>query len=448
MATVTSFPYFPGKSTELRMAHFDEIAYTADSTTTLYKFLDALCGDAGAGSLKKELFVQRLSASIETMYGSDLDYVFGSIRFLSRLSSEAYDYDPMSDMLTSDQWDEVKVKDAWFRARIVGFFTACAYGSQDDGLRNAVHSAVSSDCEIFEVWRYLDNFEIAAPLGRAPVTARNEVVVKPHKSSISPQEFRVLRDMIAKFIPIDTIVTIDTDGLMVAAPVGVNAIAADSSYYQVEKEVTGTPLLDQIPEPELLAIDLLPSEKWIFSKFPQLAPYAAFNISSETCFYYLVSGGARSPIDSVTYGTLDETGQMVAEASFEMFQETGVYSDWHPYEVADSPDNYPGGKYGLHPYEAPAVNPDQSEYQFPYASQKAYVDTKKAEVLAMGGIATDSQYRTPITQAGQTKRTYTPDLAVAYTAPTKDSTVTSSSTSRRPSGIRREIRDPAIMIRS
>ena len=42
----------PPKSTETRLEHFDEQLYTADPTTLLYKFVDALCGDAGAGSLK------------------------------------------------------------------------------------------------------------------------------------------------------------------------------------------------------------------------------------------------------------------------------------------------------------------------------------------------------------------------------------------------------------
>ena len=148
----------PPKSTERRLEHFDENVYAADSTTFLYKFIDAMCGDSGAGGLKKEAFIQRLSGAIAGIYGSDLDYIFGNVHFLSRAPSEAYNYDTMTQMLTSDAWDEVMVKDAWYRARITEFFAACTAGGTTEGVRMAVHAAVSSDCEIMENWRYIDNF--------------------------------------------------------------------------------------------------------------------------------------------------------------------------------------------------------------------------------------------------------------------------------------------------
>ena len=422
----------PSKSTELRLEHFDEDVYTADSSTVLFKFLDTMCGDSGAGTLKKEIFIQRLSGAISSIYGSDLDYIFGNVHFLSRSPEESYNYDTATEMLTSDQWDEVRIKDAWFRARITEYFKACTAGGTHEGIRLAVHAAVSVDCEIFEVWRYMDSFGLTAPLGRAPSNTRQEVVIRPHKEVLEPKERRLLRDMLDKLTPQDTVMTIDTQGLSVSSPVVVRAQAADSTYYQVEKIVTGTPVLDSLPAPELLAIDLDPTEKWLFSKSPELAPYAQFNISQEYGYYYLASGGTRSPIDAVTYGLLQSDGSVHAENPFQMYETTGQYGDWIEYELADSPDNYPGGKFGITPYAEPALNPDHSAYQFPYASQQAYVDEKKADVLAIGGLADDLRYRLPIEKPSQTKRTYTADLAIAYSAPARDSTITSSWTCRRP----------------
>ena len=98
------------------------------------------------------------------------------------------------------------------------------------------------DCEIFEVWRYMDDFGLTALLGRAPVSTRSEVVIKPHKTSLDPQEFRLLRDMLDKFLPTDCIPTINTQGLAVSMPVAVNSISANSTYYQVEKIVTALPV--------------------------------------------------------------------------------------------------------------------------------------------------------------------------------------------------------------
>lgn len=448
MASNDPFPLMPSKSTELRLEHFDPQVYVADSSTTLYKFIDALCGDAGAGSLKKEIFLQRLSGALTGIYGSDLDYIFGNVHFLSRTSSEAYPYNSMTDMLTSEQWDEVRVKDQWYRNRIREFFIACSLGGTIDGLRQIVHAATSVDCEVFEVWRYMDNFGLTGVLGRAPTSVRNEVVIKPYKAALDPQETRTLRTMLDKSMPLDSIMTIDVNGLSVSAPVPVRAITADSTYFQVERVVTGTPVLADLPAPELLAIDLDPTEKWLFSGSPELAPYAQFNITQEYGYYYLASGGTRSPIDSVGYGTLQADGTVKSEPPFEWFEPTGQFGPWVEYERADSPDNYPGGKFGIHPDSAPALNPDQSVYQFKYATQQDYINVKKAEVLTIGGFADDIRYRLPIEKAGVSKRTYTADLAIAYTAPVRDSTVTSSWTARKPRQTRNEIRDTGSFVRS
>jgi hypothetical protein len=438
----------PSKSTELRMEHFDENVYVADSTTLLYKFLDAMCGDGGAGSLKKEAFLQRLSGAISGTYGSDLDYIFGNAAFLSRAPSESYDYDAMTQMLTSDQWDEIEVKDAWYRARITEYFQACQAGGTTDGIRHAVHAACSVDCDVIENWRYIDNFGLGDNVGRAPHSARTEVTIKPFKAALEPKERRLLRDMLDKITPQDTIATISTDGLSVATPIPIRAITADSTYYEVQKVVTATPVLADLPNPELLAIDLDPTEQWLFSNSPELAPYAKFNITQEYGYYYLISGGSRSPIDSAVYGTLKPDNSLRIEIPFQIFETTGSFTAYTEYEIVDSPDNYPGGKFGLTPGAAPALNPDGTPYQFAYASEQAYIDQKKEQVIAMGGYADDARYRLPIEKASHSKRTYTADLAIAYVAPAKDSTVTSSWTSRKPKTANAEVRDTGNFVRS
>ena len=250
-------------------------------------------------------------------------------------------------------------------------------------------------------------------------------------------------------MPVDVIPTIDVNGLSVSQPIKVQSVAADSTYFQVEKMVTASPLLEAIPAPELLAIDLIPTEEWLFrATNPELAPYACFNITSEYGYYYLVSGGNRSPIDAVRYGTLDANGEFIPEASFEFFESTAQFTDWLEYEKADSPDNFPGGKYGMNPWLDEPLNPDGSPYQFPYPSQAAYVEAKKAEVLSLGGQASDSHYRLLVQKENQTKRVYTPDLAIAYSAPAKDSTVTSSCTGRHSRRNAGELRNPNAFVRS
>lgn len=446
--STSPWPLLPPKSTELRLEHFDEAIYNTDSDTLIYKLMDALCGDVGAGALKKQLFLARLNGALDNIYFSDLDYIFGNVHFLSRTTDESYSFDPMVDMLTSEQWDEVKVKDSWYRARIRDFFAACQRGGTSEGIRRCVQSAVTADCDLFEVWRYFDNFGLGSYLGRAPSSARNEIVVRPHKTELTPKEFRLLRDMLDKITPQDTIVTISVQGLSVSSPVAVRAVSADSTYYEVQKTVTPSPVLSELPPPEVLAIDLLPSEQWMLKGSPETAPYAAFNITQEYGYYYLISGGKRSPIDSVEYGTLQADGTVKPEPPLELYTTTGQYTDWQAYEIADSPDNYPGGKFGLTPNAAPAVNPDGSDYVFSWVSQQEYVESKKQEVLSVGGIADDVRFRYPIQKESRTKKFYRPELAIAYNPPTKDSTVTTSWTGRRPRTRSVEIRASSIFVRS
>lgn len=397
--------------------------------------MDALCGDAGAGSLLKEAFLLRLNNALETIYFNELDYIFGSVSFLSRSPAESYPYNPMADLLTSDQWDEVRVKDAWYRDRIRQFFIACGLGGTPMGLRTCVNAAVAVDCDIYESWRWVDNFgldeSVGVILGRAPSTARNEVTIRPHKLSLAPVEKRLLRDMLKRIMPVDCIITISTQGLAVASPVAVRSITADSTYFEVQKTITGTPVLEDLPPPELLPIDLDPSYQFLFSGSPEVAPYAAFNITSEYSYYYLISGGKRSPIDSVSYGTLQPDGTVRSEPNLELFETVSQYTEWREYERADSPDNFPGGKFGLTPSQGPPRNPDGTPYTFQYESQAAYIEVRKAEILNMGGLADDVRFKLPIQKESQAKRSYTPDLAVAFSPPAKESTVTSSWTARR-----------------
>jgi hypothetical protein len=477
----------PAKSTELRMDHFDEKVYKiGDETTILFKFLNALCGDAGAGSLKKEIFLQRLSGALDSIYASDLDYVFGNIRFLSRADSEAYDYDPMTQQLTTEKWNEVNAKDAQYRNRIREYFTACTHGNTIEGIRQAVHAAISVDCQVMESWRYIDNFGISTPVGRSVgnsyaatdlttghrvffsqdiaqtfvnsqttpsswaterVKGRNELTVVPYKATLTGRESRLMLQMLNKISNLDTVLTINPNGLSVYSPIKIQAITSDSTYYQVEKIVTGSPILGELPAPELLAIDLAPSENWLRPGSPELAPYAQFNISQEYGYYYLVSGGKRSPIDTVSYGTLLPGNRIAVAPNFEWSEESGQYGDWSRYEKADSPDNYAGGKFGLTPTQAPALNRDQSPYQFPYTSQYDYLTKKRAEVIALGGQAEEKRYRLPAQKPNFSKRTYTPDLAIAYTAPVRESTVTSSWSSRKPRYLGNEQRNPSLFVR-
>lgn len=428
--TQQPFPLIAPRSTARRLDHFDETVYTASNNTVLYRFVDALVGTTGAGALVNEIFLARANAALDTIYFNELDSIFGNLHFLSRSPAESYPYNPLVDLLTSEQWKEVAVKDEWYRGRIRDFFVACSKGGTPDGIRYAVHSAVGVDCDLYEVWRYMDNFGIQGYLGRSPATTRSEVVIRPHKDALHPAEMRLLRDMIGKIVPMETVVTVNVLGLSVSVPLKVAAATADSTYYEVQRVITPTPLMDQMPPPEMLPIDLLSTEQWMYSKDPTLAPYAAFNMTSEYGYHYL-AGNPRSPIDTVTYGTLQADGRVAPEENFIVYETDEKYTEWMIYEKADSPDNYPGGKYGLTPQKEPALNPDRTPYRFQYLSQSDFVSKKILDVTNRGGIANGDRYKLPIQQPQKVKREFLPEYAIAGEEPSRDSTVSKSITRRR-----------------
>jgi hypothetical protein len=425
------FPYVLGASTASLMQDFDTDVYDTSSSSYLYRLIDAMCGSTGAGALLNQAFLNQLQNNLATTYGSDLDYFFGNIGFLPRAPSEQYAFNASTDLLTSPQWDEVRIKDAWYRARIKDFWQGCNMGGTSEAIRMIVQAAVSCDCIVYEVWRFIDNFGITESLGRAD--ARNEVVVQPLKSTLSPQEFKLLRDMLARVMPIETIVTINTEGLAVLEPVSCRTAAANSIYFQVEKMVTATPVLSQLPPPEELAIDLLPTQQWLFDAQtdPTLAPYANLNLTAQQGYYYLTSGGARSPIDSVEYGRLQPNGFVQSTPSYIAFDATSQFTPWGPWPTADSPDNFPGGKFGLHPSSAPALNSNGTPYAFPWASQAVFIAAQTTVIESMGGNATATQFQLPIAAPNQSQIIFLPEYGVAYNPPGKDSTVSMNNTANR-----------------
>lgn len=525
MASNLPFPHMPPRSTVALFEGFDPAVFTKDANSTIYKYLDALVGTTGAGSLMNQVFLSNLNNAIETCYFNELDYIFGNINFVARTTAESYPYDPLTEQLTSDQWDEVMVKDAWFRARIKDFFAAVQLGCTPEGIRKMVQAALACDCTIMEVWRYADNILVqqslvnpfpgsgatSDPIGRTLsvnhylatnlvtgdkvffetqsaattfvsqknsdagttlweaniVRPRNEVVIRPHKETLEPEENRLLREVLSRLLPVDIISNVDLNGLSVSTPVAIAAAAADSTYYEVIKQVTPTPLVSQLPAPEFLPIDLLESEKWLmqipdpnnsknqFGRInkvynvtePREAPTAAFMSTSQYSYYYLVGGGKRSSVDSVTYGTLQSDGSIARAQNFQRYQQSSTYTDWFRYEKADSPDNYPGGKFGQHPGYAPALNPDNTPYAFSYESQLAFVNEMINKITAMGGIADQNRYKIPIQKLQTAVYTYYPEYAVADFPPAKESTVSASITRQRPKRNSNNVGNPVNFVR-
>lgn len=154
---VRPLPYLVPRSIVQKAAHFSESYWKLDSDSIVFKILDALCQDAGAGNNKKALFISRLQASLDSTYFQDLDsFYFGVLGFPRHLS-ESYTYNPNSNALTTAQWIEVWVKDAKYRARCLDLMSALNHGGSPFGMRMACKAVLGVDCDVFELWKYIDS---------------------------------------------------------------------------------------------------------------------------------------------------------------------------------------------------------------------------------------------------------------------------------------------------
>lgn len=421
-------PYFAPRSTQARLRGLTTDVYDVSSTSYMYILIDSLSGTSGAGALKQELMVSRFQSNLFTTYFGDLDNVYGDLINMPRLAIETYTYSPVTDLLTSDQWDEVRTCDANYRARISSFFQAMQAGGTPVGLILMTRAATGFDAHIYETWKNIDSIAAGRTppvvFGRLGVNIRNEVVIQPLTSSITVSALHELNGLMERIKPRETVITLDINGLAIHVPISINAVSASDSYFQVEKNVTGVPDLANLPPTEVLAADVNPQALWLQPGFAVQAPYAAFNNSQESAVYYLYSDTSSTPIDSVTYGTAtDDSGTVVSQSNFIQQLPQANWGPWVAFPVADSPDNYPGGEFGQTPLAAPALTASGQAYSFPWASQAAFVASLQNQIEAAGGQFNDQTYRLPISRLSSS-RTYDPTLAIPTQVPVKDSTVT------------------------
>jgi len=435
-----TFPLLPTKSTSWRLRAFSPSVYNISQGSNLYNYVDAMVGDGGVGTLKKQLLVARLAQSIDSTQFSDLDDIFGTLAQLTRFASESYQYNPSTDVLNSDQWDEVYVKDAWYRARIKNFFKALALGSSPDGLRLMVKAAISADCDIYEMWKFIDNDIVNASvtaMSQMSSPSRNEIIIRPRKVSLSPVEVAQLSNLLKRMSPVDSVVTINSSGQNYNQEWPVLTVAASSTGYILEPYVTGG------PQSTLSAtVESNPTLRWVQEGLEVRAPSAAFDHAQEYSQAYTFNSNINGPIDSVTYTTENEVGDIWPESNYQvMNRDVSAWGPWIAFDKADSPDNFPGGKYGMHPDSEPALTtPAGLPYTFPYESQAEYIESVKEQILQNSGgrfypdsfrvaklgdgQATPVAYRFPLSFTEVIRNTWTPDTAIASNPPTKPSAVT------------------------
>jgi hypothetical protein len=255
-------------------------------------------------------------------------------------------------------------------------------------------------------------------------------VMRPFMSVISPSQKYLLNGLVDRIRPQDTVFTIDTQGLAIHTPIPIQNVAASSSYFQIQREVTGTRDVAKLPPTQVLAQDLAldPSYLWVVPNQTVQAPYGAFQVTQEASQFYTYSYGTTSAIDTVQYceDSGDNRSLKVVPFTEYVTNTDKNFGPWIAWDLADSPDNFPGGKQGQTPHASPPITTTGLQYNFPYVSQADYIEKQTAVVIDLGGEVSQNQYRLPITKFDDiSRRIWDPTLALPLVAPTQQSTVKS-----------------------
>lgn len=253
--------------------------YDVSKDSHLYKFISALCGDSGAGAVKKQLLLSRLQTQLEGTVFTNLDRLYGDALALPRLSTEIYTVDANSMMLTVDEWADILAKDSSYRARCLTWMRALIEGPSPRGMALAAEAATGVECDVFEQYVYLDTLHMSVTsipnIGQT--NSRSEFIIIPREPSLTEQEKRRVMKMVDKLRPQNTLPTVyDGDYVRLERPA--IDVASSSDGFYVQRLVTGR---SDVNWPD---VDLTQGY-WIEAGVEKEAPTFAFMNRQESVTY-------------------------------------------------------------------------------------------------------------------------------------------------------------------
>ena len=220
-----------------------EVYRIDDASTHIFKLMYTLL-ELGLGQVSVWQDEAQNSESIAGTKFSDLDSMF-SFTGIVRLPGELYDYDPYSDQLTSDQWNEILTKDSLFRIRIMKFLQSLLRGGTLEGVQMMAEAASGVECQVFEMWRVISGGGLteATPLGRRDsdgnllLNLANEFVVVPLEAIDEGQRAAIIH-LVDLLKPVNSVCTVHTGPTTAIQELGVPFSASQDYFFEVRKLVS------------------------------------------------------------------------------------------------------------------------------------------------------------------------------------------------------------------
>jgi hypothetical protein len=353
--STTTAPLVTDRHLSFRLQNFDSDLYDLSRTSHLTKLLTALVGGGGAGGLRRQQILARMSVLLQGTNFIELDGFWGALFGLKRAPEEALPtnaaglpLDPSADMADSATWDLAQARDGRYRARIEQLARGFAQGGTYAGARRAAEAVLGCEVEIVESWVYADYattgsasfvantwqavsqqygnswrqldgvnwgqlvasevLPISVPLGN-----RGEIVLVPGRL-ITDAEKLQLHQVMEELLPASTILTISDSPFISETVVPTRAVAADSTEWNVVS----------IVQPEVStvtgAIELYPGGSAVEGARPAFGSYAG-----EIWAY-------NGRVAGVTSYALDEDGNKLRDVD----HQTVTYSDGTSHDYVPS----------------------------------------------------------------------------------------------------------------
>lgn len=394
------------------LAHFDTYVYDVSDTSHIRHVVEVLCGQPGLGQLLYQSVRDWLNGGVETAWLGFVDHLFEQIFGLPRIYQEKNNFNPSDAILTTEEEDQVLIKEAWYKSRFVELMRGLTSGGTLQGFHYIVNALTYDDCDIYETWRYKHQ---DFPVGRMGYTLYNEIVITPYNKNITEQQKELLLRVLDRLKPADTIVTIDMYGLPKTKPYKVRAITASSSYFEVIKTIANAVDNSKLPPIENMYGDTIPHGYDVLPNLDQgeksEVRKAVQNRTQEYSEYYTYDKSLASQIQTIDYSSQQSSMPERLEEYWSEQKTTIRYTAWTQFDKVDSPDNYPGGQRGRTPMKAPAINKDGTTYIFDYPSQQTYEDEQKEGILRAGGQVEGHRYRLRLSES-KTTETYLPEFSL------------------------------------
>jgi hypothetical protein len=177
---------------------FPEEVYSKSLDSHLVKFMYSMLGPAGIGHIRRNFLQARLIFEANGLELFDLDRFYGNPFQFGRISDESYS-DNVLGLLSQDEWEKIKGKDARYRNRMLDFFAGARAGNTPLGMRLVAKSGLGHEVEVVENYKALFDQNSDDPLGLpyyGKTRLLNEMIVMPRQEApkVEMQRLFILGD--------------------------------------------------------------------------------------------------------------------------------------------------------------------------------------------------------------------------------------------------------------